>query len=248
MRKRVLYLASIVVLLALAISIVAVFFRFKQPLEEPITQPEYRIIVIYFYPNDVTPELSYLPAINEALKVVQEWYAEQLGGRTFQYDPVIVQEGSHELEWYINDEPQDFPIEKNKPQGSRAGGQLTILTKIMEDLRSLDYPVSEFPFLDVPENRVYLIFAHITTISYAWQGERVGLLGAHVPRALLTEIEWEINAACGTIAHELGHAFGLAECPCGPFHPDVMCAWGQFPNVGLCESSIEYLLNCPFFW
>lgn len=49
----------------------------------------------------------------------------------------------------------------------------------------------------------------------------------------------------GSLAHELGHAFGLG-------HPDepgnsIMKWHGDYPNVGFLPSEVKYLLQSPFF-
>lgn len=231
--------------------------------------PSTRVKPILFVPSNLNADSAYLPAVDEALAMISAWYATQLDGNTFNYVQAEVVTGQHELRHYC-------PKTSSDTQCIQIPGELGAdpedINNVLSDLTSQGYPVEP--------NTILLIFwvggygyasgaKYSPTSGFAAVGDWAldGIAGKYEAGTATSNCDdsafaWLIctkNAQIGSVAHELGHAFGLP-------HPTddgtqlgdsnywlstVMAVPWDFPNVVLIDSSVNpektALLQHPFF-
>ena len=161
------------------------------------TPPEYIVRQIYFHPSDLVPLQDIDATLDEWVEHVQQFYADEMerhgfGGKTFQFE---TDAQGNPVRHYVkgkftNEHYRSNPIGKANEEISEQfdrGGHFIYLNFIKFDhnqnFSQIGGNASGGPFKG---------FANITLVDF----------DDNAPRALYTR-------AWTTIAHELGHAFGL---------------------------------------
>lgn len=190
---------------------------------------------ILFVPSNLTPDPAYLPAIDEAVQTVSDWYANELDGRTFRYEPVRLMIGEHPVRHYCPKTIVETQcIQVRGTVGADSGDVFTVL----DEVGRRGYPVID--------NVVILLF---------WQGGYGYAGGARYSptSGMAAQGDWALEGiadkyeddtatgGCGdapwgplactkelglyTIAHELGHAFDLPHSTDDGRSPDDPNYW-----------------------
>lgn len=165
------------------------------------TSPEYVVRVIYFYPNDVTPQPDIDAKLDELLKDMQQVYAGLMEAHGFGRKTFLLEQDTagdtlvHQIQGRFND-----PYYEND-----AG-------KVWPEIRET---------LDINEHDIikdiYLVFLDIS--SGLLNGFACGFGFYEQKRAIIPASGgcFEGDLGVDVTAHELGHAFGLAH----DHRPDV---------------------------
>ena len=209
-----------------------------EPLPTPTPRPTVR--AIYASPADVAVNPAYLEAVGKTIYSIQEWYAGQLGGRTFEVD---------------DSAPQHCALDNPATYYAREGGW----DRTIDDLQNcapVHYP-----------SRFYVWVIYVDTpfdceeseLGAGWAG--VAIMHGDDLRGLTSE---DGHAYCefwrpksgyiGGAAHELGHAFGLEHPPgcdegLDTCNRELLMSDGyayDYPYTHLTESDIRTLQASPF--
>ncbi len=160
--------------------------------------PEYVVRVIYFYPNDIEPQEDSVNTLGTMIKDVQKFYADEMerhdyGRKTFR------------LEMDVNDNVILHHMKGNFDH-----------TRYNDDIRSENARDEIKDRLDFSKKIIYLIWvdrydpnAETGPVKGTAGGESVRGQTWIFPFNFDSGIEWVNKDAWTTMAHELGHAFGL---------------------------------------
>jgi hypothetical protein len=154
------------------------------------------VALIYFIPKDGTFDQAIFSAIQRANPLIQGWYDQQLGGKTYGVSVPVV----------------------DTIQGSRSssdyGGESDNLLKSIES-----EVYGKLGSRIVKNEQVVLVFYPIITTSFGGigtviknQGEerRIGIIGGTACRSITKSSAKDQSYGLWTVAHELGHALGLS--------------------------------------
>lgn len=213
---------------------------------------------IIFFPEDYPTDETIVDYYKSKIREVQHFYAINAGGKTFKTIPITILRGNHDSAWYWcklgqnGCHPNNFEANVTRELKDRQ------ITK-----KLLPGWVEPNGLYSVDTNRIYSVFAmggggfagamthpevgHLTIIGDA------GVLGKPIITVYENSMEHSYvkkpNILAGTLAHELGHIFGLP-------HPDfygyqgsrqwnqtVMGAHWNYPDVGLLPEDKFILLS-----
>lgn len=210
-----------------------------------------RVRVFYFYPSDYQPDQRYIDAINPFIKDIQEWYAEQLGGNTFYFEPVVLyQSNKITSEYLAEDQIWADVIKELKIQcGYGNVVALVFLARTLEHGNGR----SCGPWYSGEFN------GDITVSEANFDAEIIAVTTGYCPNGYsLGDWHCSPQAQRGGIAHELGHAFSLPHpWGCSVQGLDycsktVMWSWWNWPNVGLLDEEFapekKTIKNSAWFW
>lgn len=160
--------------------------------------------------------------INNAMKEVQRFYAEQLDGKTFQYENAILIRGQKDLQFYCLK-----PIEKNQCVQDPSRDRLSdpkVLDKILQDIQKQDSTFSK-------KGQVVVIF---------WVGGSGYALGGwsnqDISRAMMGD--WTLDS----IGKRYAKGTDTAGCR-GSLYPEIICVDG--PRTTLHELGHTLGLDHP---
>jgi hypothetical protein len=224
---------------------------------------------VLFVPKNLKASPSDLEAIDRTLDVIQKWYADQLEGRTFRYEKTVEVQGNRELRWYC---PETIVEDQCIQVPGVLGAEPRNIWRVFNDLAEQNYRMTP--------SRILLVFwvggYGYAAGSQSADGGGFAAVGDWTIQGILGNYEtlgrdagrcgdspgahayctW--NASIGSIAHELGHAFGLPhpwDDGTGQEDPNwwlssLMSVHWDFPNVVLLDSDSnpekEVLRNNPF--
>lgn len=233
------------------------------------SQPHPRVIPVHVVPADLEFEHRHLKLNTVALEDVRQWYARSLGGPTFQYDPMVVQRSRHTFAELSADDFQAWwPLlieefkEYGLPWNEQADFKLLMLVQGAGGWAGADSEnggIESIALAGETENGEYggVVLIGDSSASGIARGTCPvdGIEGGTV-----WWCNW--NTYRGTIAHELGHTWGvphpdvfLPEEPdgtrrrwdCGRDGNTVMqCHW-NFPHDSLLTYEARHLGSLGFF-
>jgi len=239
------------------------------PMVRSDSQPNPRIIPVHVIPADLEFEQRHLALNHMALEDVRQWYARSLGGATFQSDPIVVQRSRHTFAELSADDFQAWwPLLTEEfrkyglPWNERSDFKLLMLVQGAGGWAGADSEnggiesVAEGGETDKGEYGGVVLIGD-SSASGISQGVCPvdGIEGGTV-----WWCNW--NTYRGTIAHELGHTWGVphpdAFLPgrpdgtrrrwdCGSDGNTVMqCHW-NFPNDSLLAYEARHMRSLRFF-
>ena len=225
---------------------------------------------ILFVPNNLVADPIYIPSINESLEITKAWYASQLGGKTFNFAPAQVVIGLHELKYYC---PKTISDVQCIQIPGEVGADPGDINNVLDDMASQGYSIQQDTIILVFWVGGYgyaggAQFPSLTGFAAVGDWALDGIAGKYEDGTATSHCSdssfaWLIcnkNSQIGTVAHELGHAFGLphpTDDGTQQGDPDywlstLMAVSWDFPNVVLIDSPINpektRLLQNPFFW
>ena len=228
-----------------------------------------KVSPILFVPNNLTSDPSYLPMIDEALSRISLWYGSQLNCRTFNYNAAQMVIGTHELRYYCPNTVDDNQcIQIPGELGADPGD----IYRVLDDLHNQGYRIQTGVIQAIFWVGGYGYAAgskYSDSSGYAAFGDWAldGIAGKYEEGTSTSNCDdsawaWLIctkDAQTGTVAHELGHSFGLphptddGSLPGDPNYwlSTIMAVSWDFPNVVLIDSTVNpektLLFQHPFF-
>lgn len=206
-------------------------------------QPLYVVQPYYLYPSDQPYHKEYKLASDKAMKEIQDWYKKQVG-LTFEVLPTKTIKSAKTYAEMRGDSTENPLFHTDNKQ------KISWWNSVMDEVGGPKVKT------------VNMVFAQggggvaLGTLTGEWQGMcTVGdwvlepISGVSEPKAVPAKhATWEVKngTPMGTLAHELGHAFGL-------HHPEfddvksVMKMHWEYPQAGLTSWEYMILWENPFF-
>jgi hypothetical protein len=196
--------------------------------------PSKRVQVLYLIPADKNVNPDYVKGIQQAAPILQQWYKEQMQGKTFRFtNPLIITLHSDKpASWFITDHD-------NSGADWLTYSFYNILGEAQRLLGS-KWNTDQYTY----------------TIYFHGEGPGAGIPGVAIMpendlRGLAGQMEEPVSRWIGGWGHELGHAFGLPHPPDGdPSWDHAIMGFGYltFPNAFLLPSDKETLIQSGFFY
>jgi hypothetical protein len=219
---------------ALLCAFVLIFSNCKKNKDEeplvitPTVNPApYSLQVYLLTPNDQTFNPDYYRAARNTTLDLQKWYKAQMGGKTFELNPVVVDTitGSHNSTWYTSNNGE---VSNNSPSG------FFNTRSDMKELLGSKYDTALY---------TYLVW---TTVPFPDET---------IPKGIAVESSTNLdglvgsgpNMWMGAAGHALGHAFGLPEVAVENQDGIMSHGWPKYPNCVLKPFEIDSLNNSLFF-
>lgn len=187
----------------------------------------YTVQVYLLTPNDQTFNPDYYRAARSTILDLQAWFKTQMGGKTFELNPVVVDTitGSHNSSWYTSN---NGDVSNNTPSGffnTKSDMKQLLGSRFDTTLYTyLIWTTVPFPDETIPRG-----------IAVESSANLDGVLGGHGP-----------DSWTGAAGHALGHAFGLPEVTPNP--DGIMSnGWPHYPNCVLKPAEKDSLNASPFF-
>jgi hypothetical protein len=214
----------------------------------PAQAPGSRVLPVLYLPADLPFDTARLRLQVAAVRDVRAWYAERLGGLSFYADPLVVQRSRHTFAELAGADFQNWwPL----PEREFAGWGLPWNDSSRIKILLLAQGAGAWAGAD-SENGGIASEAEAGRVDRGWLGGLAvvgdsslgGMLAGVCPRAGAAShrkpeggTEWwcNWNTYRGTIAHELGHTFGVP-------HPDAFRAGFR------CDSTVIANMQCHWAW
>ena len=192
--------------------------------------------VVYLVSHDRLVRADYLQALERAIRELQEWYGQQLGGPTFRlHNPVVeVARSVQPAAWFYSHpnghNQDDWGFNNTLAEAAR------LLGATYDDLHSIWVIYSDGPGDKGRGGSGVCILP---------EDDLLGLVGQHPTQK-------KIERWVGGLGHELGHAFGLAH-PADTHKDAEAIMWAgfydQFPGRAyLTAADKQILMRSPFFF
>lgn len=214
----------------------------EQPKVAEAAFESYKVTPIILVPSDKVTRSEYPTAVNQSMANVRDWYVGQ-SGLSFNFDNVTTLNSTRPTSY--------FGCNEDLPYCIKTGSTGIDINLVLADIDSLIGPrrnnLDRVIFMiGAGPVAVGTVGSLANTYNYAFFGESTldALSGRLAPE--------EINRARGSLAHELGHNFGLS-------HPDsnipewenVMgIGWLSYPKViinnTILAPEMNYLKKSPF--
>ncbi len=211
--------------------------------QEPV-----RVIPIYLVPRDVSFPMRGVAYHAQVLADVRAWYGRVLGGRTFDYEPLVVQESRHTFAELAADSFQAWwPLLQDEfagygwPWNKHSKFKLLFLTHGAGAWAGSD---SENGGLDSTSQAGKVDKGNWGGLAVIGDSSVGGVFANVCPEVARGKADSTLATAwwCsgstyrGTVAHELGHTWGLP-------HPDA------FTKGFRCADSTAYtIMQCHWWW
>ncbi len=192
-----------------------------QPLQDVRPRTEPRVIPVYVIPNDLEFDARRIRLHVRAVEDVRMWYARALGGQTFRYDPLVVQRSRHTFAEFAADSFQAWwPLlieefaEYGLPWDENSDFKLLFLVQGAGGWAGGD---SENGGIDSIPDAGTTKKGDLGGVVVIGDSSVSGIVNGVCPTSGITAgTVWWCNwdTYRGTIAHELGHTWGIP-------HPDA---------------------------
>lgn len=211
--------------------------------------PGPRVIPVLYLPSDLLPDTARLSLQIEAVRDVRAWYAERLGGRSFYADPLVVQRSRHSFTELAGADFQNWwPLPEQEfadyglPWNDSSRIKLLLLAQGAGAWAGAD---SENGGIESETDAGRVDRGWLGGLAVVGDSSLGGMLAGVCPddereaswRKPEGGTEWwcNWNTYRGTIAHELGHTFGIP-------HPDA------FHEGFRCDSTVITNMQCHWAW
>ena len=220
----------------------------QSPAPSPLEAP--RVVPVYYVPRDLDFGREALALQIRALDDVRAWYARRLGGQTFRAEPIIVQRSRHTFAELAGADFQNWwPLPDAEfasygmPWNRQSRIKLLILARGGGAWAGAD---SENGGIDSVAQAGRVPKGDLGGLAVIGDSSTSGLLAGVCPRESPEPASWRKptggtawwcnwNTYRGTIAHELGHTWGLP-------HPDA------FRTGFRCDSTAITNMQCHWAW
>jgi len=208
----------------------------------------HRVVPVLYLPADETFDARRLDLQVTAVRDAQEWYAQRTGGYTFYSEPLIIQRSRHTFaELAGNDFQNWWPLPEKEfadyglPWNDSSTVKLLLLAQGGGAWAGAD---SENGGIERPVEAGGVARGALGGLAVVGDSSIGGILAGACPldgtssfRKPEGGTEWwcNWNTYRGTIAHELGHTFGLP-------HPDA------FREGFRCDSTVITNMQCHWAW
>jgi hypothetical protein len=237
------------------------------PSSRVLAQEPARVVPVYLVPRDQSFSNTAVRYHLGVLRDVRRWYGRVLGGRTFVYEPLVVQRSRYTFDQLAADSFQAWwPLLQREfddygwDWNAHARFKLLFLTHGAGAWAGSD---SENGGLDSASQAGRVDKGDWGGLAVIGDSSVAGVLAGVCPEVARGKADSSVATAwwCsgstyrGTVAHELGHTFGLPHPDA--FHPGFRCAdstaytimqchwwWG---HAGLLDYEITHLRSLDFF-
>jgi hypothetical protein len=210
--------------------------------------PGHRVLPILYVPADLPVEPQRLDLQIRAVRDVQQWYADRLGGLSFRADPLLVHRSRHTFaELAANNFQNWWPLPDKEfadyglPWNDSSQFKLLILAQGAGAWAGADSENGGIQSEEDPGPPQRGAFGGLAVVGDSSIG---GILAGVCPRT--STASWQKpeggtawwcnwNTYRGTVAHELGHTFGVP-------HPDA------FRPGFRCDSTVITNMQCHWAW
>ncbi|MGE0354769.1 MAG: hypothetical protein AB7I33_15255 [Gemmatimonadales bacterium] len=219
-----------------------------------------RVVPVYLVPADMEFQRPRLALAIQALEHVRDWYGRVLRGRTFAYDPVVVQVSSHVFDEFAADSFQAWwPLLQAEFSGYGQDWEddRTKMLWIAHGAGAWAGADSENGGLDSIPEAGRVPAGNLGGLAVIGDSTLGGYLAGVCPDSGRTGSAWWCSwyTFQGTVAHELGHTWGLPHpdaflpgfrCADSTAWTNMQCHWG-FPFDSLLPWEQVHLRSLSYF-
>lgn len=219
-----------------------------------------RVVPVYLVPSDLSLSAERLALTVRALKSVREWYQRVLAGQTFDYDPVVVQVSRHSFSEFAADSFQAWwPLlqEEFKNYGLDWEDDNTKMLWVANGAGAWAGSDSENGGIDSIAEAGQVPDGDRGGLAVVGDSSLGGYLAGVCPDSGRTGTAWWCSWKTfqGTLAHELGHTWGLPHpdaflpgfrCADSTAWTNMQCHWG-FPFDSLLPYEQRHLKSLRHF-
>lgn len=219
-----------------------------------------RVVPVYLVPADMQLQRPRLGLTVKALDGVRAWYGRVLRGRTFAYDPVVVQISSHPFDEFAADSFQAWwPLlqAEFRDYGQDWEDDWTKMLWIAHGAGAWAGADSENGGIDSIPEAGRVPDGDLGGLAVIGDSTLGGYLAGVCPDSGRTGSAWWCSwyTFQGTVAHELGHTWGLPHpdaflpgfrCADSTAWTNMQCHWG-FPFDSLLPWEQAHLRSLKYF-
>jgi hypothetical protein len=219
-----------------------------------------RVVPVYMIPGDMSLSRERLSLTVKAIESVRQWYGRVLGGRTFSYDPVVVQVSRHSFAEFAADSFQAWwPLLQTEFQayGQDWEDDDTKMLWIAHGAGAWAGADSENGGIDSIQEAGQVTDGDLGGLAVIGDSSLGGYLAGVCPDSGRTGSAWWCSwyTFMGTVAHELGHTWGLPHpdaflpgfrCADSTAWTNMQCHWG-FPFDSLLTFEQTHLRSLRHF-
>jgi Putative peptidase family len=222
--------------------------------------PGPRVVPVYLVPSDMRIVRRRLELTVRSLESVRQWYGRVLNGRTFRYDPLVVQLSRHAFQEFAADDFQAWwPLlqEEFRAYGQDWEDDDTKMLWIAHGAGAWAGADSENGGIDSIAEAGLVVDGDRGGLALIGDSTLGGYLAGVCPDSGRTGTAWWCSwyTFQGTVAHELGHTWGLPHpdaflpgfrCADSTAWTNMQCHWG-FPFDSLLPYEQAHLRSLRHF-